>query len=90
MKKFDMPVKVYNATEFSWKGNMGSAEASSLKLAVGECPGDQCYTDACDSGFKVYSYRTGKTVEFCLWSSSQDGWVFKSVCETYELHIWND
>lgn len=80
----------YNGSEFVWFNREGSAEASMLGLAPGLRPSSQCYSDSCDEGFKVYSPKTGRTLEFVLWEYDEDRWLYKSTCGLIRITVFND
>ncbi len=86
--------KVYPGNWFTWEGNHGSIEISTLS---GHCPDPFCqvYNDACDEGLGVRG-RT-KEVVFAVDTVMRsregeiEGWQLKSISEKgYRLTIFND
>lgn len=96
MKKPDLAIPTYKASQFTWQRSQdGAAEASDLGCTVGIAPGRQVWSDACDVGFMLVSDRTGTEKLFTLASERRSGdneleaWIFVSE-DGFTATIYND
>lgn len=76
--------------DYNKDGKVFCAEASDLPKGFDFL--GPIYDDACDSGFKLMSHKTGKEILFTWWKTDRDasgediaGWWFKPVLGRREL-----
>ena len=96
MKKPDLDIPTYNASQFFWeRSERAAADASDLGCTAGITPGRQVWHDACDVGFLVKFARTNETRLFTLTSERRnaenelEAWIFVSE-DGFTATIYND
>ena len=96
MKKFDLTTPIYDASKFTWQGNIGCAELSDFK--DNDHFATRCYSDSTtDQGCILYNPKTDRSVEFIrtgFTRDPEDGTLlfctFRSICNQFQLTIFND
>lgn len=79
MKKPDLFIPTYEASQFVWVGLNGSVDASDLGLAPGVEPGSQVWNDSCDVGFMVKGKQETRLFVLVCHETVDDevmGWTF--------------
>lgn len=82
----------HSASNFTWSGQTGYAEASSLSLKPGEVLHTQVYDDACDEGFTLINLKRHPitTMDFLFVQFKENVWHYRSLDNRLRVVIWND
>lgn len=92
-RKATLPLPTHSGSLFTWTGNKGVVEASTL----GPQHTGRVWNDACDGGFNVRSPRTGKVITFAYAHAvgrsigEIEAFVYRAIDgSNFEVHVLND